>query len=91
VAWVQNAPPWGSHTGLPLSQLGVDAPGLSGTVYLERARHYLELGFDVTLDAGGAPYRIVEMHNIQANEKQYYDHPGFGIIAAVYPIKHPGR
>lgn len=87
VAWVQTAPPWGSDTGIPLSQLGVDAPGLTGTVYLERARLYLHLGFDVTLDAG-APYRIDEMRNIRANEKQYFDHPAFGIIAAVYPLKH---
>jgi hypothetical protein len=86
VAWVQTAPPWGSHTGIALAQLGVDAPGLTGTVYLERAPRYLHLGFDVTLDAG-APFHIDEMRNIRPNEKQYFDHPGFGIIAAVYPIK----
>ena len=90
VAWVQTAPPWGSHTGVPLSQLGVDVPGLSGTAYLERAPQYLHLGFDVTLDAG-APYRIDEMRNVRPNEKQYFDHPAFGIIAAVYPLKHAGR
>jgi hypothetical protein len=90
VAWVQTAPPWGSHTGIPLSQLGVTAPGLTGMVYLERARLYLHLGFDVTLDAG-APYRIDEMRSVRANEKQYFDHPAFGIIAAVYPIKRPAR
>jgi hypothetical protein len=90
VAWVQTAPPWGSHTGVPLSQLGVSAPGLTGTVYLERSQHYLQLGFDVTLDAG-APYRIDEMRNIRPNEKQYFDHPAFGIIAAVYPLKRSAR
>lgn len=90
VAWVQSAPPWGSHTGVPLSQLGVDAPELTGTVYLEHSQHYLQLGFDVTLNAG-APYRIDEMRNIRANEKQYFDHPAFGIIAAVYPLKRTGR
>ncbi|HEX4050377.1 MAG TPA: CsiV family protein [Steroidobacteraceae bacterium] len=86
VAWVQTAPPWGSNTGIPLAQLGVDAPGLTGTVYLERARLYLHLGFDVTLVAG-ASYHIDEMRNIRPNEKQYFDHPAFGIIAAVYPLK----
>jgi hypothetical protein len=90
VAWVQTAPPWGSDTGIPLSQVGVDAPGLTGTVYLERAKLYLHLGFDVTLNAG-APYRIYEMRNIRANEKQYFDHPAFGIVAAVYPLKHNAR
>ncbi len=87
LAWVQTAPPWGSHTGIPLSQLGADTPGLSGTVYLERAKLYLHLGFDVTLLADGASYHITEMRNIRPNEKQYFDHPAFGIIAAVYPIK----
>jgi len=90
VAWVQTAPPWGSHTGVPLSQLGVDAPGLTGTVYLEHSQHYLQLGFDVTLDAG-APYHIDEMRNVRPNEKQYFDHPAFGIIAAVYPLKRTAR
>jgi len=90
VAWVQTAPPWGSHTGVPLSQLGIDAPGLTGTVYLERSQHYLQLGFDVTLNAG-APYRIDEMRNVRPNEKQYFDHPAFGIIAAVYPLRHSAR
>lgn len=90
VAWVQTAPPWGSDTGIPLAQVGVDAPGLTGTVYLERAPLYLHLGFDVTLNAG-APYRIDEMRNIRPNEKQYFDHPAFGIIAAVYPLKRSAR
>jgi len=89
-AWVQTAPPWGSHTGIALSALGIDAPGLSGTVYLERAKLYLHLGFDVTLQ-DGAPYHIDEMRSVRLNEKQYFDHPAFGIIAAVYPLKRPGR
>jgi hypothetical protein len=87
VAWVQTAPAWGSRTGIPLSALGIDAPGLSGTAYLERAKLYLHLGFDVTLLQDGASYRIDEMRNVRSNEKQYYDHPAFGIIAAAYPIK----
>ena len=90
VAWVQTAPPWGSDMGIPLSQVGIDTPGLTGTVYLERARLYLHLGFDVTLNTG-APYRIYEMRNIRPNEKQYFDHPAFGIIAAVYPLKRNTR
>jgi hypothetical protein len=31
------------------------------------------------------------MRNIRPNEKQYFDHPAFGIIAAVYPLKRTGR
>jgi hypothetical protein len=89
-AWIQTAPPWGTHVGVPLSQLGVNVPGLSGTVYLERAPMYLHLGFDVSLTSG-ATYMINEMRNVRQNEKQYYDHPAFGIIAVVTQIKQSVR
>src|ERR1700683_4565098 len=51
-AWVQTAANWGTHIGIALSDLGVSSPGLSGTVYLERAT-YLHLGVDLSLNAGG--------------------------------------
>jgi len=87
-AWVQTAPPWGTHIGVPLSQVGIEVPGLTGNVYLERAKLYLHLGFDVSLQ-GGATYTIDEMRNITQNEKDYFDHPAFGIITVVAPIKRP--
>jgi len=87
-AWVQTAPPWGTHVGLPLSAIGVNVPGLSGTVYLEKAPQYMHLGFDVSLQ-GTATYTINEMRNVGANRKQYFDHPAFGIIAVARPVK-PG-
>jgi len=86
-AWVQSAASWGTHAGIALSDLGINAPGLSGMVYLERAPIYMHLGFDVHLTAG-ATYTIKEMRSIRYNDKQYFDHPGFGIIAVVTPIKH---
>ncbi len=86
-AWIQTAANWGTHVGIPLSDLGIDVPGLSGMVYLERAPIYLHLGFDVTLDAGTA-YTIRDMRSVRYNDKQYFDHPAFGIIAVVTPIKH---
>jgi hypothetical protein len=89
-AWIQNAPSWGSHVGIPLAAVGVAAPGLSGTVYLERAPLYLHLGFDVSLQEG-ATYTIDEMHNIRQNEKEYFDHPVFGVIAVVTPLRQPAR
>ena len=89
-AWVQTAPAWGSHVGVPLSQIGVNVPGLSGTVYLERAPQYLHLGFDVSL-THGPTYTINEMRNVRQNEKQYYDHPAFGIIAVVTQVKQAAR
>ncbi len=89
-AWVQTAPPWGTHIGIPLSEVGLDVPGLTGNVYLERAKLYLHLGFDVSLQSG-ATYTIDEMHNVRQNEKEYFDHPAFGIIAVVTPIRRAPR
>lgn len=88
-AWIQTAANWGTHVGIPLSDLGIAVPGLSGMVYLERAPIYLHLGFDVSLDAG-ATYTIRDMRSVRYNDKQYFDHPAFGIIAVVTPIKHSG-
>jgi hypothetical protein len=85
-AWVQTAANWGTHTGIALADVGINVPGLSGTVYLERAPIYLHLGFDVRLSAG-ASYAIREMRSVRYNDRQYFDHPGFGIIAVVTPIK----
>jgi hypothetical protein len=85
-AWVQTAPPWGTHIGVPLSQVGVDVPGLTGSVYLERAKIFLHLGFDISLQ-NGPTYSIDEMHNVRQNEKEYFDHPAFGIIAVVTPVR----
>jgi hypothetical protein len=85
-AWVQTAANWGTHAGIALADVGINVPGLSGMVYLERAPIYLHLGFDVRLTAGGS-YTIREMRSVRYNDKQYFDHPGFGIIALVTPIK----
>jgi hypothetical protein len=86
-AWIQTAPNWGTHSGLALSELGITVPGLSGTVYLERAPIYVHLGFDLQYQAG-ATYTIREMRSVKYSDKQYFDHPAFGIIAQVTPIKH---
>ena len=85
-AWIQTAANWGTHAGIALSDVGINVPGLSGTVYLERAPIYLHLGFDVRLSAG-ASYAIREMRSVRYNDRQYFDHPGFGIISVVTPIK----
>jgi len=86
-AWIQTAANWGTHAGIALSDVGINVPGLSGMVYLERAPIYLHLGFDVRL-SGAASYAIREMRSVRYNDRQYFDHPGFGIIAVVTPIKH---
>jgi hypothetical protein len=84
-AWIQTAANWGTHTGFDLSDLGINVPDLTGTVYLERGT-YIHLGFDLQFQSG-ATYTINEMRSIKYNEKQYFDHPAFGIIALVSPIK----
>jgi hypothetical protein len=85
-AWIQTAANWGTHTGIALADVGINVPELGGMIYLERAPIYLHLGFDVHLSAGGT-YTIKEMRTVRYNDKQYFDHPAFGIIALVTPIK----
>jgi hypothetical protein len=84
-AWVQSAANWGTHIGIALSDLGINSPGLSGTVYLERAT-YLHLGVDLSLNTGGIEYAVKEMRSVKYNERQYFDHPAFGVIAMVSPV-----
>lgn len=85
-AWIQTAANWGTHTGIALADVGINVPELSGMIYLERAPIYLHLGFDLHLSAGST-YTIKEMRSVRYNDKQYFDHPAFGIIAVVTPIK----
>jgi len=84
-AWIQSAANWGTHIGIALADLGINSPGLSGMVYLERAT-YLHLGMDLNLSAGGVTYSIKEMRSVKFNERQYFDHPAFGVIALVSPV-----
>jgi hypothetical protein len=55
-------------------------------VYLERST-YLHLGMTLTMSDSGT-YTIDEMRSVKYNEKQYFDHPAFGVIALVSPIAH---
>jgi hypothetical protein len=86
VAWTQTAAAWGgAHLGLTLQDLGINVPDLSGTIYLERGQ-FLHLG--VNLMCGSAPtYVINEMRSVRYNDKQYFDHPAFGVIAMVTPVR----
>jgi hypothetical protein len=86
-AWIQTAANWGTHTGFALSDLGINVPGLTGMAYVERGT-YIHLGFEMQFQGGsGAAYTINEMRSVKYNDKQYFDHPAFGIIALVSPIK----
>ncbi|MGA3158170.1 MAG: CsiV family protein [Steroidobacteraceae bacterium] len=83
--WIQTATAWNRHSGLPLAMAGVDVPGLAGSVYLERGQ-LLHLGFNLTYDNNnGHTYTLSELRRIKFNEKHYFDHPAFGVIALVNP------
>jgi len=79
--WVQTATPWPRHAGLPLEQVGINVPGLRGTVYLERGDY---LHFGAFLQLGENPVlELSELRRVRFNEKHYLDHPGFGVIVQV--------
>ena len=87
-AWVQTATEWPRHDGLSLQQLGINGNGLSGSVYVEHGQ-YLHLGLDLRL--GDSPgWSLRELRKIRYNEKNYFDHPGFGVIAIVSPARGSG-
>jgi hypothetical protein len=102
-AWSQTASAWGTRAGFTLQKLGVDAQGLSGTVFLERGQ-YLHLGMTLTYSdpappqglgaASGTTFIINQSRRIRFYERNYYDHPAFGVIALVSPAqgaRPPGR
>lgn len=96
VAWSQTASAWGTKAGFPLQKLGIDVPGLNGTVYLERGQ-YLHLGMALSyaiasppagLGAGpGTTFTLNENRRVRFYERNYYDHPAFGVIALVTPAQ----
>jgi Peptidoglycan-binding protein, CsiV len=102
-AWSQTASSWGTRAGFPIQRLGVDVPGLSGSVFLERGQ-YLHLGLSLTYAmpspppalgaAPGTPFTINESRRVRFYERNYFDHPAFGVIALVTPAqgaRPPGR
>jgi len=96
VAWAQTASAWWTRAGFPVQKLGVDVPGLNGTVYLERGQ-YLHLGMALSyaiasppagLGAGpGTAFSLNENRRVRFYERNYYDHPAFGVIALVTPAQ----
>lgn len=102
VAWAQTASPWGTRAGFSLERLGVEVPGLTGMVFLERGQ-FLHLGMTLSyampspppgLAAGpGTTFTLNESRRVRFYERNYYDHPAFGAIALVTPAqgRRPGR
>jgi len=102
-AWVQTASAWGTHTGFNLQSLGIDVPGLTGVIYLERGQ-FLHLGMSLNytmqdpppgLNAPpGTTFVMNETRRVRFYQRNYYDHPAFGVIALVTPARGsrpPGR
>ncbi len=103
VAWSQTASAWGTRAGFTLQKLGIEAAGLSGTVFLERGQ-YLHLGMTLAYAdpsppaglgaAAGTTFTLNQSRRIRFYERNYYDHPAFGVIALVSPAqgtRPPGR
>lgn len=96
IAWAQTASSWGTRAGFPLQKLGADVQGLTGTVFLERGQ-YLHLGMALSyampsppagLAAGpGTAFTLTESRRVRFYERNYYDHPAFGVIALVTPAQ----
>jgi Peptidoglycan-binding protein, CsiV len=81
--WVQGATDWPKHAGITLEDLGIKVPGLSGSVFVERGQ-FLHLGFDLRLGENPT-MSLSELRKVKFNEKNYFDHPGLGVIAIVSP------
>jgi Peptidoglycan-binding protein, CsiV len=103
VAWSQTASSWGTRAGFSLQKLGVDVEGLNGTVFLEHGQ-FLHLGLTLNYAmsapppglnaAAGTVFTINESRRVKFYDRNYFDHPAFGVIALVTPAqgaRAPGR
>lgn len=87
--WTQTASQWGTRAGLSLTELSIDAPGLTGAFLLERGS-LLHFGMNLLYtDAKGQSFHLSELRRIKFNERHYYDSPGLGVIAVVSPGVRP--
>jgi Peptidoglycan-binding protein, CsiV len=102
-AWSQTASSWGTRAGFSVQKLGIEVPGLSGSLFLERGQ-WLHLGMALTYAmpsppqglgaAPDTPFTINESRRVRFYERNYFDHPAFGVIALVSPVqgaRPPGR
>ncbi len=93
-AWQQTASSWGSRAGFTINKLAGNVPGLSGIIFLE-AGTYLHLGMSLNYQTSNPPaglaatpgtvFTMAESRRIKRFERNYYDHPAFGVIALVTP------
>jgi hypothetical protein len=94
--WMQTASDWGTRAGFSIGRAGIRVPGLTGTVFLERGQ-FLHLGMSLNYEmpvppdgigAGpGTVFNLDQSRRIKFYERNYYDHPAFGVIALVTPAQ----
>jgi hypothetical protein len=99
VAWSQTASAWGTRAGFPIERLGIAAQGLTGVITLERGT-FLHLGMSLSYTPATPPsglgaspgtgFTLEENRRVRFNERHYFDHPAFGVIAVVRPAQ-PSR
>ncbi len=97
-AWQQTASSWGSRAGFTVNKLAGNVPGLSGIFFLE-AGTYLHLGMTLSYQSPNPPaglaaspgtvFTLAESRRVKRYERNYYDHPAFGVIALVTPANRP--
>ena len=93
-AWQQTASSWGSRAGFTVQKLAGSVPGLSGVIYFESG-NYLHLGMSLNYQPSNAPeglaaapgtvFMLNESRRVKRFERNYFDHPAFGVIALVTP------
>lgn len=87
--WTQ--PAYARHTA-PSISIGDFVPaasGVSGEIALSRGR-YLHLTLDLAFVPPDAPeqrYILQQSRRMRSNERHYIDHPKFGVIALVTPVR----
>src|ERR1700733_8708628 len=102
-AWSQTASAWGTRAGFSVQKLGMDVPGLNGSVFLEHGQ-FLHLGMTLTYAmsppppgrpaAPDTPFTLNESRRVRFFERNYFGHPAFGVIALDTPAqgaRPPGR
>ncbi|MGH8317624.1 MAG: CsiV family protein [Steroidobacteraceae bacterium] len=97
-AWVQTASAWGTRAGFSLQSLGIDVPGLTGVIFFERGEFlHLGMNLDYTMQdpppalnaPPGTTFVMNETRRVRFYQRNYYDHPAFGVIALVTPARGP--
>ncbi len=100
VEWSQTASPWDRPIEIPIESLGIDVKGLTGSVALERGEFlHLALLLDYAMDdpppgleaPPGTVFTLHDSHRVRFDERNYFDHPAFGVIALVTPERRSER